>query len=252
MAGEDITIMVFSIFFGFIVTVAIIANVSNAIKKRRKRKEKLTQETQEDNYYELACNGIYDMTLAFILVGDTMYCRKDKIAFIDKDDDGKEWFAINLKFSYNVYRIKSDDFFKKLDSVDGMDISGEDSNITAYAVRFVMCKNIMLTAIANNEQYDNCIILVPDRKKKSLDILIKKNGKLRHAYSFDCMNYLELDSFPLYYMLAYDSFRNDFKFGHISLYTGIASIIYPDHFAHKFRIMTGFNPEFHRTYDYDY
>ena len=178
MAGEDITIMVFSIFFGFIVTVAIIANVSNAIKKRRKRKERLTQETQEDNYYELACNGIYDMTLAFTLVGDTMYCRKDKIAFIEKDDDGKEWFAINLKFSYNVYRIKSDDFFKKLDSVDGMDISGEDSNITAYAVRFVMCKNIMLTAIANNENYDNCIILVPDRKKKSLDILIKKNGKL--------------------------------------------------------------------------
>lgn len=251
MAGEDIAIMVISIIFGFIVVVTIIANVLNAIKKRIKRKEQLTQEAKDDNYYELACNGIYDMTLAFTLVGDILYCKKNKIAYIEKDEENNEWFAINLKFSYHTYIIKSDDLFKKLDSVDGIDISGEDSNIRAYAVRFVMCKNIMLTTIANNENYDNCIILVPDRKKKSLDILVKKNGKLRHAYSFDCMNYLELDSFPLYYMLAYDSFRNDFKFGHISLYTGIASM-YPDQFAHKFRIMTGFDPGYYRTYDYDY
>ena len=251
MAGEDIAIIVITTLFGGIAMIAIIANILNAIKKRIKRKEQLTQEAKDDNYYELACNGIYDMTLAFTLVGDILYCRKNKIAYIEKDDDGNECFAINLKFSYHTYIIKSDDLFKRLDSVDGMDISEEDSNIRAYAVRFVMCKNIMLTTIANNEKYDNCIILVPDRKKKSLDILVKKNGKLTHAYSFDCMNCLELDSFPLYYMLAYDSFRNDFKFGHVSLYTGIASI-YPDQFAHKFRIMTGFDPGYYRTYDYDY
>ena len=251
MAGEDIAIIVITTLFVGIAMIAIIANILNAIKKRIKRKEQLTQEAKDNSYYELACNGIYDMTLAFTLVGDILYCRKNKIAYIEKDDDDNEYFAINLKFSYHTYIIKSDDLFKRLDSVDGMDISEEDSNIRAYAVRFVMCKNIMLTTIANNEKYDNCIILVPDRKKKSLDILVKKNGKLAHAYSFDCMNCLELDSFPLYYMLAYDSFRNYFKFGHISLYTGIASI-YPDQFAHKFRIMTGFDPGYHRTYDYDY
>lgn len=252
MTEKEIAILIVSALFGFVVVVVFIANILNAIKKRKKRKEQLTQEAKDDNYYELACNGIYDMTLAFTLVGDIMYCRNSKIAFIEKDDEDNEWFAINLRFAaYDAYRIKSNDFFKILDSVDGMDVSGEDSNIKAYAVRFVMCKNIMLTAIANNEKYDNCIILVPDRKKKSLDILVKKNGKLTHTYSFNYMNHSELDYFPLYYMLAYDSFRNDFKFGHISLYTGVASM-YPDQFAHKFRIMTGFDPGYHRTYDYDY
>ena len=114
MAGEDIAIMVISIIFGFIAVIAITVNVLNAIKKRIKRKEQLTQEAKDDNYYELACNGIYDMTLAFTLVGDILYCRKNKIAYIEKDEEDNEWFAINLKFSYHTYIIKEWISLKKI------------------------------------------------------------------------------------------------------------------------------------------
>ena len=252
MTGEDITIMIFTTLFGGIAVIAIIANILSAIKKGRKRKEQLTQAAKDDNYYEIACNGVYDVSLLFTIIGNAMYCKNEKIAYINEDENVGDFFTIILKHSaYQRCIIDKQKIFIKVNEINSIDISKPDSNIKAFAVRFIMCKNIMLTAIANNEKYDNCIILVPDRKRSTLDIMTKVDGKLTHEYKIEHLNSTELSDLPLYYMMAFDSFRNDFKFGHISLYTGIASI-YPDQFAHKFRIMTGFNPEFHRTYDYDY
>ena len=237
-----LTLIVLSIVFGTLLC------IMKRLKEREIQKEKEELHKKQDKEYANSWS-IFDTVYRFSVFGNCIDILTDddlcEFLTIDTAIDDAKYITLHI-ISESVYGISK---IKRPINSKIFKINKESNISTTIDIRFIICNIYSYNKIVDNPKFDNCIFLVGDREIKTLNIIVKEDGKILYTLKFRHMDQYNKNSILIYSALKSDPLVT--RYGKIQLLkiAGFSEDILLKYFC----LMCDFDPDYKKpVYDYYY